>query len=113
MIKRILCVLASLVLLAALTSTSVSCELEEEFEIGSHAVTETGRVLISGKAFIIVYDDGSFLVMNNISDNEDMFSGLTSGDLIKITRNPEVAESYPAQCYVKKCKKLDRGNDPI
>lgn len=110
MIKRILCVLASLVLLAALTSTSVSCELEEEFEIGSHAVTETGRVLISGKAFLIIYDDGSFLVMNNISDNEDMFSGLTSGDLIKITRNPEVAESYPAQCYVKKCKKLEDGD---
>ncbi len=71
---------------------------------------DTGRVLVSGKTYLIVYDDGEFLVMNNVSDNDKLFDGLDNGDKIEIYRKDEIAESYPAQCYVEKCKKTEDGD---
>ena len=104
--KRFFSLAILILALSAITFASIGCELDDVVE---NSETDVGRVLVSGTSYLIVYDDGSFLVMNYASDNESVFSGLTDGDKIEIVRNPEIMESYPAQCYVKKCKKLEDG----
>ena len=114
MTKRLLRLTILIFALAVITLSSLGCELQDEIgkitDIFDNTETEVGRALVSGTSYLIIYDDGNFLVMNNISDDESIFDGITDGDKIEIVRNPEVAESYPAQCYVKKCKKLEDGN---
>ena len=99
-----------LLFLVIITVMASGCELDE-IDIGSDkTVKDTGRALICGSSYLIVYDDGTFLVMNDISKNKDLFSGIESGDKIEIYRRDEIAESYPAQCYVKRCEKIEDGN---
>ena len=107
--KRFLTLILAL-LLSALAFMAAGCDISEKIDELSGLEKDTGRVLVSGKTYLIVYDDGDFLVMNNISDNDKLFDGLDNGDKIEIYRKGEIAESYPAQCYVEKCKKIADGN---
>ena len=108
--KRFFSLAILILTLSAIIFSSLGCELDDAVDnVLENSETDVGRVLVSGTSYLIVYDDGSFLVMNYASDNESVFSGLTDGDKIEIVRNPEIMESYPAQCYVKKCKKLEDG----
>ena len=108
--KKRIFVLTLALLLALFALMASGCDISEKIEKTRGLEKDTGRALVAGGTYLIVYENGDFLVMNNISDNEDLFDGIESGDKIEITRKSEVAESYPAQCYVKKCKKIEDGN---
>ena len=114
MTKKLLRLTILILAIVAISLSTLGCGLQDGIgkitDVFDNTETDVGRVLVSGTTYLIIYDDGSFLVMNNISDDESIFDGLTDGDKIEIVRNPEVAESYPAQCYVKKCQKLEDGN---
>ena len=97
-------------LLALLALMAAGCDISQSVDELQGLEKDTGRVLVSGKTYLIVYDDGDFLVMNNVSDNDKLFEGLTNGDKIEIYRKGEIAESYPARCYVEKCKKTEDGS---
>ena len=110
MIKNFFKIVLTIITLAIVV-TSFGCEIEDvDLGIGEKTVKDSGRALICGETYLIVYDDGRFLVMNNVSDNEEIFSGIDSGDKIEILRREEIAESYPAQCYVTACEKTADGN---
>ena len=67
-----------------------------------------------GRIFII--DDGSYMLvtdksltkMNDLSDGNDVFEGMTNGDLVMIGHTA-VAQSYPSQTGVYWCIKLQSG----
>ena len=69
--------------------------------------TSTGRYLVSNGETSLIILDNSPIVMINDSD-EDIFKGLTDGDLISITHS-EIMESYPGQTRVYKLKKQSDG----
>lgn len=68
----------------------------------------TGRAVVSGSSCLIVLN-GSPTVMINSSDDEDLFSDVRTGDLIKIKRANEIMESYPPQVNVYSCKIVSKG----
>ncbi len=70
-------------------------------------VSTEGRVVANGSSYLIVEEDGP-ISMENAGD-ADIFKGLTTGDLIRITRDAEVRESYPGQVRVYSCEKLSDG----
>lgn len=107
--KRFLTLILAL-LLSALAFMAAGCDASVDEDGAVGLVKDSGRVLVSGKSYLIVYDSGDFLVMNNISDNDKLFEGLGNGDKIEIYRKGEIAESYPVQCYVEKCKKIEGGD---
>ena len=53
--------------------------------------------------------NGSPTVMINSSDDEDLFSDVRTGDLIKIKHANEIMESYPPQVNVYSCKIVSKG----
>lgn len=88
--KRFLTLILAL-LLSALALMASGCDISEKIDELSGLEKDTGRVLVSGKTYLIVYDDGDFLVMNNVSDNDKLFDGLDNGDKIEIYRKGEIA----------------------
>lgn len=72
--------------------------------------TMTGRCLVTTNGiYMIVDNNGSPIVMNNQSDNENIFEGLKSGDKIKITFDG-IDQSYPGRTGVYGCKLILEGS---
>lgn len=70
----------------------------------------TGRCLVAaGGDCLIVGDDGSPIVMHDVSSGGDLLNDLATGDKIKITHDG-IAESYPAQTGVYRLKVLEHGS---
>ena len=86
---------------------SLENESEESVEVGFE-LSEGRAVKCEGNVYVIAYDDGSFLKMN--AESQNFFEGLETGDLIVINRSSAIAMSYPGQCFVKSCQKLEDGD---
>ena len=54
----------------------------------------TGRCMVTTNGSIMILLDNSPIKMSNCSNNEDLFEGLKTGDLIKILHDG-IEESYP------------------
>lgn len=95
--KKTLCTVLSLLLVFTLL-----------YGCGIFKPASTGRAVVSGSSCLIVLN-GSPTVMINSSDDEDLFSDVRTGDLIKIKHANEIMESYPPQVNVYSCKIVSKG----
>ena len=98
-------------LLFAIALSLVSCNggTYKSSPVTTDTVTAEGRVVVGEGSYIIVEDDGPISMEN--AGEADMFAGLTTGDLIRIVRDDEIRESYPAQVRVYSCEKLSDGGE--
>ena len=72
---------------------------------------EIGRVVISeGEDDVFVGEDGQFWVMKEASILKIRIGEPKTGDKILVLRSLAMAESYPGQCAVKLCIKLENGD---
>lgn len=69
----------------------------------------TGRCMVTSNGSIMILLDNSPIKMSNCSNNEELYEGLKTGDLIKILHDG-IQESYPGGTGVYYCKKLEDGN---
>lgn len=95
--KKTLCTVLSLLIVFTLL-----------YGCGNFKPASTGRAVVSGSSCLIVLN-GSPTVMINSSDDEDLFSDVRTGDLIKIKHANEIMESYPPQVNVFSCKVVSSG----
>lgn len=71
---------------------------------------DQGRVIVCHEStYVFVDDSGQFWVMKRPSSN-NIFEGLQTGDEILVYRSSAMAMSYPGQCSVKFCFKLNNGS---
>ena len=72
---------------------------------------DRGRVIVCNEnAYVFVDDSGQFWVMKHYSSSKNIFEGLQTGDEILVYRSSAMAMSYPGQCSVKFCRKLESGS---
>ena len=69
----------------------------------------TGRCIVTSNGSYMILLDNSPIKMSNQSGKEDLFSGLQTGDEIKILHDG-IEESYPGGTGVYYCKKLQSGS---
>ena len=86
--KKTLCTVLSLLLVFTLL-----------YGCGNFKPASTGRAVVSGSSCLMI----------NSSDDEDLFSDVRTGDLIKIKHANEIMESYPPQVNVYSCKIVSKG----
>ena len=73
---------------------------------------EVGRVVIcDGEDNVFVNKSGQFWVMKEDSSRGTLFGRLKTGDKILVYRSSAMAMSYPGQCAVKWCCKLEDGSE--
>ena len=72
---------------------------------------EIGRIVISdGDGDVFVGENGQFWVMKEASLLKIRIGKPKTGDKILVLRSSAMALSYPGQCAVKLCIKLEDGN---
>lgn len=72
---------------------------------------EVGRIVIcDGEEAVFVDEKGGFWIMNDASIFKNRFSGFETGDKILVLRSSAMLMSYPGQCAVKWCYKLEDGS---
>ena len=72
---------------------------------------EIGRIVIcDGEDNVFVNENGQFWVMKEASTPRALFGDLKTGDKILVCRSSAMAMSYPGQCAVKWCYKLEEGS---
>lgn len=89
----LLCITSLLLLLAG-------CSSSDKF-------TFTGLYLKAKNSHMIIDDYGSPIVMTAENNSGNVFDGLESGDMIKITCTA-IRESYPGQCGVYSIKLTEK-----
>ena len=72
---------------------------------------EIGRIVIcDGEEAVFVDEKGGFWAINDASISKNLLEGLKTGDKILIYRSSAMLMSYPGQCAVKWCYKLEDGS---
>ena len=75
-------------------------------------VLEVGRIVAcDDDTYVFVDEKGGFWVMNDASVSKKLFAGLETGDEILICHSSAMALSYPGQCAVRLCFKLEDGSE--
>ena len=73
---------------------------------------EIGRIVFcDGEEAVFVDENGGFWAINDASISKNLLEGLKTGDKILIYRSSAMLMSYPGQCAVKWCYKIEDGND--
>lgn len=77
---------------------------------GGRSTTLEGRYLrAAGGVSLIITEDNGPVVLSDRSGDGGLFDGLNSGDLIAVTYDGGIAESYPGQAGAYACKLLESG----
>lgn len=98
--KRLTAVLLALISAVLLFS---GCRGDDRFYI-------TGRALeLKNGGFMIITDKNEPIVMNDKTKNGNAFSGLSTGDEIKVQCDM-ILETYPASTAIYKLKLIEKGD---
>lgn len=108
--KRKLFIIIPIIIVVILLLLAVTVALGALFFSGNEP--EIGRIVIcDGEDNVFVDKNGQFWVMKEASSIGTMFEGLKTGDKILVYRSSAMAMSYPGQCSVKLCYKLESGSE--
>ena len=106
--KRKIFIIIPVIIIIILLLLAATVALGSIFLGGNEA--EIGRIVIcNGEDNVFVDKNGQFWVMKEASGLGTLLGELKTGDKILVYRSSAMAMSYPGQCAVKWCYKLEDG----
>ena len=108
--KKRLCIIISIVMIVIALLLATIAAVGLLFFNGNEL--EVGRIVVcDGNTAVFVDENGGFWAINDASVSKNLFKGLKTGDKILIYRSSAMLMSYPGQCAVKWCYKLEEGSE--